>query len=235
LIFYPLALAIVNTLAFLAVYSATGRDLRWNKFFAADFERWQFVHDHFLNGFSVTPALGVAIFLGLAVCVLSAMIRAPLFRAIAGPGYPLAPRGWEEAGRLSLFYAFLYAVVWVVPLVTYSGSALDTVVAMAALVIALLLVYADYVVVFENLAAFSAMRRSVRLLARRWPPVLLVFVVLQLVELGLTRLYGLYYEGEGGVFILIPLTWILVQSLVSLVVDLVLIFLYEQVRRTSPS
>jgi hypothetical protein len=235
LIFYPIALAIINTLAFLAVYSAAGGDLRWSRFFASSFERWQFVRDEFFSGFSFTPSLGIAVFAGLAVCVLSAMLRAPLFRAIAGPGYPLAPRGWEETGRLSLFYVFLYLVVWVLPLAAPTGTALDQIVAFAALVVALLVVYADYVIVFENLAFIPAMRRSVRLLARRWPPVLLIFVILQLVDLGLYRLFQLYYEGDSGFFVLIPVTQILVQSFISLVVDLVFIFLYEQVRRTSPS
>jgi hypothetical protein len=235
LIFYPLALSIVSTVAFLAVYSAGGGTLSWSKFFAANFERWQFVRDEFFSGFSFTPALGVAVFAGLAVCVLSAMLRAPLFRAIAGPGYPLAPRGWEEVGRLSLFYVFLYLVVWVLPVAAPTGTVLDQVIAVMALVVALLLVYTDYVIVFENLNFIPAMRRSARLLARRWPPVLIIFVILQLVDLGLYRLYSLYYEGESSFFVLIPVTEILVQSFISLVVDLLLIFLYEQVRRTSPS
>jgi hypothetical protein len=235
LIFYPIALSVISTMAFLAVYSAAGGPIRWSTFFASNFERWQFVREEFFSGFSFTPALAVAVFAGLAVCVLSAMLRAPLFRAIAGPGYPLAPRGWEEVGRLSLFYAFLYLVVWVLPLAAPTGTILDQVIAVATLVIALLLVYTDYVIVFEGLAFVPAMRRSARLLARRWPPVLLIFVILQLVDIGLYRLYGLYYDGENGFFVLIPVTEILVQSFLSLVVDLILIFLYEHVRRTSPS
>ena len=47
-----------------------------------------------------------------------------------------------------------------------------------------------------------ALRRSVRLLSRRWPPVLVIFVILQLVVLGLHRLYGLYYETPKGYLLL---------------------------------
>jgi hypothetical protein len=233
LIFYPLALAIINMLAFLAVYSAASGDLHWSSFFSAKFDRSQFLRDHFFTGFSFTPGLGVAVFVGLALCVFAAMLRAPLFRAIAGPGYPLTPRTWEETGRLSLFYVFYYLVVIVLPLAAPSGTALEQVAVVAALVVALLLVYCDYVIVFENLAFLPAIRRSVRLLSRRWRPVLLIFVLLQLVALGLDRLYGLYYDGAEGVFLLVPLSEILVWSFIGLVIDLLLIFLYDQVRSTT--
>ena len=183
LIFYPLALAVINTLAFLAVYGASGGDLRWGKFFAANYQRWQFMNDEFFSGFSFTPALGIAVFVGLTVCLFTAMLKAPLFRAIAGPGYPLAPRNWEEAGRLSLFYVFFYLVVLILPQAVPLGTAVEQVIQVAALVVALLLVYADYVIVFEGLSVIPALRRSVRLLSRRWPPVLLIFVILQLVVL----------------------------------------------------
>ena len=71
------------------------------------------------------PGPGVAVFVGLAVCVFTAMLRAPLFRAIAGPGYPLTPRSWEEAGRLSLFYVFYNLVLLVLPLAAPAGTAVD--------------------------------------------------------------------------------------------------------------
>ena len=73
------------------------------------------------------------------------------------------------------------------------------------------------------------------MLVRRWPAVLLVFVFVQLVLLGLSRLYEFYYDGTSEVFVLLPLSHVLVQSFVVLFVDLVLIFLYEQIRRRSPS
>lgn len=235
LILYPLALAVIDTLAFLAVYAARGGPLRWNAFLTADFDRWSYVRENFLEGFSVGPTLAVAVVAGLAVCVFSAMIRAPFFRAVAGPGYPLAPRNWQEVGRLSLFYLFANLVVWVMPLAAPAATLLEQLAAMVALAVALLIVFADYVIVFEDLPVPAALRRSIRLLARRWPTVLLVFVFVQLVQLGLSRLYELYYDGTSEVFVLLPLSRVLVQSFIVLFVDLVLIFLYEQIRRRSPS
>lgn len=232
LIFYPLALAIINTLAFLAVYGAAGGQLDWRQFFATDFDRWHYVHDQFVSGFSFTPALGVAVFTGLAACVFTAMLRAPLFRAIAGRGYPLAPRSWEETGRLTLFYVFFNLVLVVLPGVVATGTAVDQLIVWAALVVNLFLVYADYVIVFEGLAFLPALRRSVRLLSRRWPPVLLVFVILWLVATGLDQLYRHYYDGAEGVSLLVPLSAILVWSFISLLLDVVFISLYEHVRNS---
>jgi hypothetical protein len=234
LIVYPLALAVINTIAFLAVYAANGESLRWSTFVAANFDRWQYVRDHFFTGFSFSPALAVAVFVGLAVCALAAMIRAPYFRAIAGLGYPLAPRSWEEAARLSLFYLFANLVVWTLPLVVPASTALEQLVAGAVLVVAILIVFADYAIVFEQLSFFPALRRSVQLLGRRWATVVIIFVVLQVAYFGLHSLYDLYYQKARGVFILLPLSQILVEAFIILFVDLVLIFLYEQIRRQSP-
>jgi hypothetical protein len=234
LIVYPLAVAVINTIAFLAVYAANGDSLRWSTFVAANFDRWQYVRDHFFTGFSFSPALAVAVFVGLAVCALAAMIRAPYFRAIAGLGYPLAPRSWEETGRLSIFYLFANLVVWTLPLVVPASTALEQLVAGAVLVVAILIVFADYAIVFEQLTFFPALRRSVQLLGRRWATVVIIFVVLQVVYFGLHSLYDHYYQKAGGVFILLPLSQILVESFIILFVDLVLIFLYEQIRRQSP-
>jgi len=74
LIFYPIALSVISTMAFLAVYSAAGGPIRWSMFFASNFERWQFVRDEFFSGFSFTPALGVAVFALLAGMTLTAAI-----------------------------------------------------------------------------------------------------------------------------------------------------------------
>lgn len=232
LIFYPLALAVIDTLAFLAVYSAAGGEIRWSAFFAANYpgERWQFLGEHFISGFSFTPALAVAVFVGLAVCVFSAMLRAPLFRAIAGSGYPLSPRSWEETGRLSLYYVVFYLVLAALPLALPANTALRPAAGWIALVISLFLVYTDYVIVFEDLAFIPAIRRSARLLARRWPPALVLFIIYFAITQGLASLYARYYEAASGVFLLIPLSEILVFSFLSLLFDLLYIFLYEHVR-----
>ena len=234
LIFYPLALAVINTMAFLAVYSADGETLRWSEFVAANFDRWQYVGDHFFTALPFTPALGVAVFAGLAVSALAAMIRAPYFRAIAGLGYPLAPHNPVEAGRLFVFYLFANLVLWIMPMAIPASTVLEQLVAVAVLVVAILIVFADYAIVFEGLAFLPALRRSVRLMGRRWVTVVVIFIVLQLVYLGLHRLYDLYYQKATGVFILLPLSQILVESFIVLFVDLMLIFLYEQIRRQGP-
>ncbi len=236
LIFYPLALAVINTLAFLAVYSAGRRPTSsWSTFFAANYERWQFVRDEFFSGFSFTPALGVAVFVGLAVCLFTAMLRAPLFRAIAGPGYPLAPRSWEEAGRLSLFYVFFYLVVLVLPSRGPLGTVVDQVIAgggsrdrssprlrrlrdrvrgpvvhpRAA---------AERAAAFPALASGAADIRDPAARGSR----------------ASTASTACTTTDAEGVFLLVPLSEILVWSFISLVLDLLFIFLYEQVRN-SPS
>ena len=122
LLFYPLVLGVIGTIAFVAVYASTGRPLTWTTFFKANFQRWEFVKDNFVSGFDFTAALGVGVAVGLGLCLLTAMIRAPYFRAIAGPGYPLAPRNSREAARLTLFYVFSNAVVWVLPFAGSSGA-----------------------------------------------------------------------------------------------------------------
>jgi ABC-type multidrug transport system fused ATPase/permease subunit len=234
LIFYSLALAIINTLAFLAVYSAAGGALQWSRFFATNYagQRWQFIADRFIDGLSFTPALGIAVFVGLAACVFAAMLRAPLFRAIVGYGYPLTPRSWEETARLALFYLVFYLILVVLPFVVPAASAFRTAIAWIALVVNLFLIYTDYVIVFEGVTLIPAIRRSARLLARRWPPALALFVVWWIINLGLDSLYSRYYEGREGVFLLIPLSQVLVFSFFSLLFDLLFIFLYERARQS---
>jgi hypothetical protein len=233
LILYPLALAIIDTLAFFAIYASNGGAINWTAFFTANASRWEYVQDHFLSGFSFAPSLGVAVFVGLSVCVLSAMIRAPYFHAIAGLGYPLAPRHREEAVRLSLFYVLANLVVWVLPLAVPASSALAQIGAVAVLVVAILIAFVDYIIVFEEMAVLPAIRRSIRLFTRRWVTIVVIFIVIQLLYLGIYRLYDLYYEQATRLFILLPISQILVEAFVVLCIDLVLIFLYEQIRRES--
>jgi len=230
LLLYPLVLGIISTLAFVAVYASTGRSLTWSAFFQANFERWQFVYDNFVSEFSFTPELAIAVAAGLGFWVLSAMIRAPYFRAIAGPGYPLAPRNGREAGRLALFYVFSGLVGWVLPFVGAENTFIAQLVSLVSLVVAILIVFADYVIVYEDVGFWTGIRRSVRLVAGRWIPVLGIFIVLQLVYFGLRQLYGYYYDNSDGVLIVLPLIQIVVDAFLVLITDLVLIFLYQQTR-----
>ncbi len=235
LILYPFALAVIDTLAFLAVYASTEAPLAWSAFFNADFNRWQFVRDHFFAEFSFTSAVGVAAFAGLATCAFAAMIRAPFFRAIAGPRYPLGPQRWKDPARLFLLYLLVGLVQWVMPLALPAEGFIRELAYAVILVFGILVVFADYAIVFEDLPFLSALRRSVHLLARRWVTVLVIVIVVELVYLGVYSLYGIYYDGTGQVFALLPLSLKLVESFIVMFSDLVLIFLYEQLRRQRPA
>ena len=235
LILYPLAVAVIDTLAFFAVYAAGGEHLRWTEFFTANFDRGQYLHDHFFSGFSFTPTLGFAIVAGVAACLGAALIRAPYFRAIAGPRYPLAPRRWAEVVNLLVLYVFTNIVADVV-LLPAPTKGLGAIALLAVTeVILILLVFADYVIVFEELTFLAALRRSVQLVRHRWQAVLVIVIVFNLVVIGFNSLYSHYYNGQGTIFILLPVSQILLEAFVTLLVDLALIFLYEDIRRQSPA
>ena len=233
LILYPLVLGIIDTIAFFAVYTAAGSPLTWNGFFTANFYRWSYVQSHFVSGLSWSPALAVAVVAGLAVCVLTAMIRAPYFRAIAGMGYPRAPRGRDEAVRLTLLYLFTNLVLWLLPQVLPGNAVVAEVADFILIVIAVLIVFADYLIVFEQLPFISALRRSVQLVRRRWILVALAVLVFQFIYYGLDRLYDSYFRTAKGIFILLPVSQLLVTAFLVLVSDLVYIFMYHELRRGS--
>jgi hypothetical protein len=102
-------------------------------------------------------------------------------------------------------------------------------------VIGILVVFADYVIVYEDRSLPAALRRSLRLLRHSWPAVIIIFIIVQLVYVGIYSLYGLYYRDNVDVFVLLPISQMLVEAFVALLADLVLIFLYEDVRRRSPA
>jgi hypothetical protein len=47
--------------------------------------------------------------------------------------------------------------------------------------------------------------------------------------------YGLYYEPGKEVFFLLPISQILVEALVSLFATILLVFMYEDLRKQSPA
>ncbi len=235
LFLYPVALAVIDTLAFLAVYAAADGPWSWSEFFTANFERAVYVRDQFLTGLEFTSVLGVAAFAGIASCLFTALILAPLYHAMAGPGYPLAPRRWAEAANLFLFYLLSGLVLWVAPLSGPLETNWSVVIQGARLAILLLIVFADYVIVFEGVSVMAAIRRSIKLLRHGWIEVLIVFIVYDLIAAGLYYLYRHFYHGEGGISILLPVAQILLDAIVFLVFNLVLIFLYEDLRRRSPA
>jgi hypothetical protein len=172
---------------------------------------------------------------GVAFCGLFALIQAAFFRAIAGPRYPLVPRKWRDAFRLFVFYLLLYAVTWVAPLAGPSGGITTVLVFTILQVVALSLIFADYVIVYESVGVRAGIRRSLRLVRLRLGTVIGIYVILFIVLVGITKLYSLYF-GEGTrVFPLLPVSRMLVESFVLLFANLVLIFLYEELRRNSPA
>lgn len=235
LFLYPLTLAVVDILAFFAVYAVTEGRLTWTAFFTTDFDRWSYIDDQFFSGFSPTPELALTIAAGLVACLLTAMIRAPFFRAIAGSRYPLSPRGGKEGSNLFLMYLFTFLVFRLLPLQLPGEGPLAQVTLLVLVVIGILIVFADYVIVFEDLGFFSALRRSVQLCARRWITVAIIVVVMQLIWYGVDSLYRVFYEQGTTIFVLLPVSRALVESFIVLFFDLVLIFLYEDIRRRSPA
>lgn len=234
LILYPLSLSIIHSLAFFAVYAAAGESLTWNGFLSADFNRWAYLQELFFATSSSGSLLAVGLVVGLLACALTGMIRAPFFRAVAGPGYPRGPRKWKEVGNLFLFYLITYTGTRIIPVALPMNEVLVQLGSLFATVVALLLVFGDYAIVYEDLGVMAAIRRSMQLLRRRWAVVIIIFLVVQLVWLGLYSLYGLYYNGSSQVFFLLPVSRLLVDALFSLFVDLVLIYLYEDLRRLGP-
>jgi hypothetical protein len=231
----PVGLAVINTLAFFAVYASTGDPLSVTDFFRASFDRWRYIDDHFVSTFSWTPQLAIAIVAGLAACLLAAMIRPPFFRAIAGSGYPLAPRRWRDVSGLFLLYIFMSLIFRLLPMPVPAEGPLAQLTVVVHLVIGILIIFADYVIVYEELGFIAGLRRSMQLCASRWVTVVLLFAGIQVLWFGFDSLYRLFYEQGGRVLILLPISQILVESLVVLFVDLILIYLYEEIRRRSPA
>lgn len=235
LFLYPLALSIANTLAFFAVYAAEGDQIGWSAFFKASYGRGQYLHDHFVVAFSFSSRLWIPAAAGVGLCLIWALIQAPFFRAIAGNRYPLAPRGWLEVPRLFLFYLLYNLVLFVAPLGAPLQGVLGPIIYVLLLVISILLVFSDYVIVFEDVGPLRAASRSIRLMSLRIVPVLFVVVVISLLYDLVDLLYGLYYEHATAVFVLLPVSQTLVEALVVLAVQVLLVFLYEDLRRQSPA
>jgi hypothetical protein len=235
LIVYPFALSIAGTIAFFALYSAGDEPLNFSAFFNADFDRWLYVRDHFVTGFSWSQGLVAPILAGVVFCGLYALIQAAFFRAIAGPRYPLRPRKWHDASRLFVFYLLLYAVTWAAPLPGPSDSIMAVLVLAVLWVIALMVTFADFVIVYESVGVLAGIRRSLRLVRLRLGTVIAIYVVLSLVTLAINSLYALYFDEVTRVFPLLPVSRMLVESFVFLFANLVLVFLYEELRRNSPA
>lgn len=227
---YPLVIGAIDGIAFFGVYAALGGRLTWSDFARADFAAGAYLQAH---GEQLTrPGLPmlVALVAGICVCGLSAAVRAPFYRAIAGSSYPLAPRSWREMGRLFAFYLVLYPVTRLLPDFFKAGTAVAAVAGIALLVVSLLVIFIDYAIVLEDLPAVAAARRNLRILRRGWAPTIAFFLAFVLLY---NLVWGFYQSHFDGSFrALFPISWFLVNALFALVGDIVFIFLYDHLRRS---
>lgn len=209
--------------------------MSWSAFFVSYHERAKYIHDEFITAFSLTSQIWVPIAAGVGFCLISSLIQAPFFRAIVGHRYPLAPRTWREMARLFIFYFVLSLITQVAPLVVLSTGVLGLVVTIVIVAISITVVFADYVIVFEDVGPIVAVRRSLRLVQLRFGAVIAIIVAVWLVYWLSMWGYGLYYEPGKKVFFLLPVSQMLVEALVSLFATILLVFLYEDLRRQSPA
>jgi len=225
LVLYPFTVGLINTLAFLAVYFAVEPDFDWTHFADSNFLRMEYLQENV--GLDSSPlVLLAAVGAGLLLVVLRSAIRAPFFRAIVGLGYPKSPAGWGELARLSMLYLLIYVVVVVVPYSFPVDGAAFAWVSLIAFFIAITFLYADYALVFEQLGPVAAIRRSIDVLGKSLLPGLIIYFSALLAWWAMQSLYQGYFDGGGEVFILLPLSFLLIDAVITMVVDAFLIFLY---------
>jgi hypothetical protein len=227
LLLYPLALGVFNVLAFLAVYASLDGALRWSDYFRADFTPWSFLQDNADRLAKPGLPLIVGLIAGFGVCVATAAVRAPFFRAVTGPGYPLAPRGWADLWRLTGFYFAFYGLLTLLPLVLdWRGIGSLELWYWVAFVVQIPLVFADYVIVLEGVGPVRAVRRSVELVRLSPATVLGLFLAAWLLWQIFALVYGSYYNDTGAIFVLFPVSQLLVEALITTTFDVFAIFVY---------
>jgi hypothetical protein len=227
---YPLILGVLNTLAFMAVYVSIEGRITFSGLAKANFMRWPYLQEHIETLLQPGLPLIIALAAGLGVCLLAAALRAPFFRAMVGPGYPRAPRSGAELVRLASFYLITYVVFYGLPYSFAADSTAFAVTAYAVIPVALLLIFGDYACVFERVGPLAAIRSSIRLLKKAWAAAVVVFALGTLLSLLVSSLYGSYYEGAGDVFPLLPVSQLLVEALLTVVLDTLLVSIYEYYR-----
>lgn len=226
---YPLVIGAIDGIAFFAVYAALGGRLTWTEFARADFGAGAYLHAHLAELARPGLPMLVAVAAGIGVCALSAAVRAPFYRAIAGSSYPFAPRSWPEMGRLFSFYLVLYPVTRLLPDLFAPGTA-AAVGGIALLVVAVLVIFIDYAIVLEDLPVLAAVRRNLRVLRRGWAPTIAFFLAFVLLY---NLVWGFYQSHFDGSFrALFPISWFLVNALFALIGDIAFIFLYDHLRRS---
>ncbi|MHB0979356.1 MAG: hypothetical protein ACYC5Q_04635 [Thermoleophilia bacterium] len=228
---YPFTLGVVNTVAFLAVYAALGGRLTLTDFAEANFTNSAYIQSHLPDLLTNPLALVVAIVAAVAVSALAAAVRAPFFRAVAGTSYPLAPRSVAEFGRLTGFYAITGVFFYLLPASVDPGSSAGRALPFVILPVAVLIIFADYALVFESLDPITAITRSIRLLRRGWNVAVIIAMAAWLLGIGVFALFNAYYANAAAIFPLFVASQLLVEALITTVLDVVLIFTYDHLRR----
>lgn len=231
LFIYPLVVGIVNMVAFFAVYSVLGGRLDFSDFAETNFTRWTYLQEHAGDLTGAVDNAVVVLVAAAAVCFLTAGIRAPYFRAITSSSYPRAPQSLGELVRLAGFYAATGAIFYLIPFSFDLESVVGQVVSLLLLPVAILLIFGDYIVVFERLGPVAAARRSLQLARRGWMVVIPIYLAALLMWTGAFALFDRYYETADGVFPLFVVSQLLVEALIALILDLVLIYTYDYLRR----
>ena len=227
---YPFILGLINVLAFLAVYSSIEPELSLDRFVRANFERWTFIQTHVEELLAPGLPLAITLVAGVGACLLAAAVRAPFFRAITGSGYPLAPRSFRELVRLAAYYAVVYILFFVIPYSLPADSAAFQAIGIAVIPASLLFVFGDYAVVFEDLGPWAAVKRSVSLLRQAWLPAIIFFLVAMVLWSLLAELYGRYYADGSQIFVLLPLAQLLIEALLTTLLDVLMIMTYQRYR-----
>ncbi len=231
LFLYPLALGVLDAAAFFAVYASLHGPLNWGEFTRANFAAGTFLRGHLDELVHPGLAMIVALASGALLCLLTAAIRAPFYRAIAGPSYPFVPRTATELLRLTLFYLVSYPVIRILPSLFDENAGVWTAAGtIALLVVSLLLVYTDYIIVLEDMPAAKAVSRGIRLLRRGLLPTVLFYLAFNLLYSPIWNFFSSHYEGNFRM--LFPIAQLLVDALFVLVGDIVFIFLFDHIRRS---
>ncbi len=228
---YPFTLGVVNTVAFLAVYAALGERVGFTLFAETNFTRWTYLQTHLRDLFSSPVALAVAVVAAVAVTLFAAALRAPFFRAIAGTSYPRAPRSIKEFVRLTSLYAATGVVFYLFPFSLNADSWTTAALPFVLLPVAVLIIFADYALVFEGVDPITAVKRSVHLLRRGWTVAVLLVLAAQLLWTGAFALFDSYYSSATTIFPLLVASQLLVEALITTILDVVLIFTYDHYRR----
>jgi hypothetical protein len=233
LFIYPLIVGLVNMVAFFAVYSAMGGRLDFSAFAETNFARWSYLQEHADDLIDSADRIIIVLFAAAAVCLITAAIRAPYFRAITSSSYPRSPQSFGELVRLTGYYAFTGVIFYLVPFSLNVESIVAQVVSFILLFVAIALIFGDYIVVFERVGPVAAARESARLARRGWMVVIPIYLGALLLWSGTFWIFDRYYKGADGVFPLFVVSQLLVEALIALILDVVLIYTYDHLRRLS--